>query len=154
MKRSVRSTLLASVALVAAACLPTSTTAPASAPKALQEVRIGMAFIPNVQFAPFYVADDKGYFTAEGIKPTYDYGFEQDVVALTAQDQLLFTNAGGPTAIIARSHDVPVQYFIKEYQTLPIAVFGLKDKGISTMQDLKGKTVGQALPAGETFVGF
>jgi NitT/TauT family transport system substrate-binding protein len=154
MKRSVRSTLLASVALVAAACLPTSTTAPASAPKALQEVRIGMAFIPNVQFAPFYVADDKGYFTAEGIKPTYDYGFEQDVVALTAQDQLLFTNAGGPTAIIARSHDVPVQYFIKEYQTLPIAVFGLKDKGVTKLQDLKGKTVGQPMPAGETFIGF
>jgi NitT/TauT family transport system substrate-binding protein len=113
-----------------------------------------MAFIPNVQFAPFYVADDKGYFAAEGIKPIYDYGFEQDVVALTAQDQLLFTNAGGTTTIIARSHDVPVQYFIKEYQTLPIAVFGLKDKGVSKMQDLKGKTIGQALPSGETFVGF
>jgi NitT/TauT family transport system substrate-binding protein len=113
-----------------------------------------MAFIPNVQFAPFYVADDKGYFAAEGIKPVYDYGFEQDVVALTAQDQLLFTNAGGATAIIARSHDVPVQYFIKEYQTLPVAVFGLKEKGVTKLADLKGKTVGQALPAGETYIGF
>src|SRR3982074_2160440 len=124
MKRSLLSTLLASVVLVGAACAPTSTSAPTAATKPLQEVRIGMAFIPNVQFAPFYVADDKGYFAAEGIKPVYDYGFEQDVVALTAQDQLLFTNAGGTTVIIARSHGVPVQYFIKEYQTLPVAVVG------------------------------
>src|SRR5262249_28270379 len=135
-------------------CTPAAPPPPTTAPKPLQEVRIGMAFIPNVQFAPFYVADDKGYFAAEGIKPVYDYGFEQDVVALTAQDQLMFTNAGGSTVIIARSHDVPVQYLVKEYQTLPIAVFGLKDKGINSMADLKGKTVGQALPAGETFVGF
>jgi len=147
-------TILLALGLLGSACAPAAAPAPTAAPKALQEVCIGMAFIPNVQFAPFYVADDKGYFAAEGIKPVYDYGFEQDVVALTAQDQLTFTNSGGSTVIIARSHDVPVQYFIKEYQTLPIAVFGLKDKGITTMQDLKGKTVGQAIPAGETYVGF
>jgi NitT/TauT family transport system substrate-binding protein len=153
MSRPLVATALAGLALVVTACVPTAPAAKPTAP-ALQEVRIGMAFIPNVQFAPFYVADDKGYFAAEGIKPVYDYGFEQDVVALTAQDQLIFTNAGGPTTIIARSHDVPVQYFIKEYQTLPIAVFGLKDKGITKLQDLKGKTIGQPMPSGETFIGF
>jgi NitT/TauT family transport system substrate-binding protein len=153
--RVVSAAILTTLTLGVSACTPAAQPpSSTAAPKALQEVRIGMAFIPNVQFAPFYVADDKGYFAAEGIKPVYDYGFEQDVVALTAQDQLMFTNAGGSTVIIARSHDVPVQYFIKEYQTLPIAVFGLKDKGVSKMQDLKGKNVGQALPAGETFVGF
>ena len=135
-----------------AACVPAARQQATPAP--LQDVRIGMAFVPNVQFAPFYVADDRGYFAAEGIKPDFDYGFEQDVVALTAQDQLIFTNAGGPTAIIARSHGVPVQYFIKEYQTLPIAVFGLADKGITSMQDLRGKSVGQPMPSGETFIGF
>jgi putative riboflavin transport system substrate-binding protein len=148
-----RSLLTAGAMLaLGAACAPAAQ--PAPTPKALQEVRIGMAFIPNVQFAPFYVADDKGYFAAEGIKPAYDYGFEQDVVALTAQDQLMFTNAGGPTVIIARSHDVPVQYFIQEYTTLPIAIFGLKDKGFSKVQDLRGKSVGLAMPSGETYIGF
>lgn len=144
--------LLAFLALGFSACVPAARQQPTAAP--LQDVRIGMAFIPNVQFAPFYVADEKGYFAAEGIKPNFDYGYEQDVVALTAQDQLVFTNAGGTTAIIARSHGVPIQYFIKEYQTLPIAVFGLRDKGIASLTDLRGKTVGQALPAGETYVGF
>src|ERR687885_2604443 len=126
--------ILFAAAVSLTACTAPGTATPTGAPKQLQEVRIGMAFIPNVQFAPFYVADDRGYFSAEGIKPVYDYGFEQDVVALTAQDQLTFTNAGGPTAIIARSHGVPVRYFIKEYQTLPIAVFGLKNKAVSRIQ--------------------
>jgi NitT/TauT family transport system substrate-binding protein len=148
--------LLVGTPVAAAGCAP-APVSPAPKPTAaaaVKEVRIGMAFIPNVQFAPFYVADDKGYFGAEGIKPIYDYGFEQDVVALTAQDQLLFTNAGGPTAIIARSHDVPVQYLINEYRSLPISVFALKSKGINSLQDLKGKSVGQPMPSGETYIGF
>src|SRR5437763_17152653 len=123
--RTASAAILATLAVALSACTPAAAPPPTAAPKTLQEVRIGMAFIPNVQFAPFYVADDKGYFAAQGIKPVYDYCFEQDVIALTAQDQLTFTNAGGPTAIIAPSHDVPVQYFIKEDQTLPIAVLGL-----------------------------
>lgn len=147
--------LVAALIVAATGCVPTARLQPQpTAGPALQEVRIGMAFVPNVQFAPFYVADDKGYFAAEGIKPIYDYGFEQDVVALTAQDQLTFTNAGGPTTIIARSHGVGVQYFIKEYQTLPIAVFGLADQGVHRLEDLKGKTVGQPMPSGETYIGF
>ncbi len=126
----------------------------AGAQKNLQEVRVGMAFIPNVQFAPFYVADAKGYFAQEGIKPVYDYGFEQDVVALTAQDQLVFTNSGASSTIIARSHDVPVRYFVKEYASMPIAIFALKDKGIAKLADLKGKSIGQPSPFGDTYVGF
>jgi NitT/TauT family transport system substrate-binding protein len=151
-RQLIGSAAAAALALVATACVPPARQQPTATQ--LQDVRVGMAFIPNVQFAPFYVADDKGYFAAEGIKPNFDYGFEQDVVALTAQDQLTFTNAGGPTTIIARSHGVPVQYFIKEYQTLPIAVFGLADKGVKTLQDLRGKTVGQPMASGETFIGF
>lgn len=127
---------------------------PPAARKELQEVRIGMAYIPNVQFAPFYVADSKGFFAEEGIKPVYDYGFEQDVIALTAQDKLMFTNAGATNVIIARSRGVPVQYFIKEYQSIPVAIFALKEKGINRVTDLKGKTLGSPGPFGDTYVGL
>jgi NitT/TauT family transport system substrate-binding protein len=37
-----------------------------------QKVTIAMGYIPNVQFAPFYVASDKGYFREEGIEPEFN----------------------------------------------------------------------------------
>jgi len=122
--------------------------------EALQEVRVGMAFVPNVQFAPFYVADAKGYFAAEGIKPIYDYGFEQDVVALTAEDKLTFTNAGASAVIAARGRGLPIRYFIEEYQSMPIAIFAPKESGIATIQDLKGRSVGQPGSFGDTYTGY
>ncbi len=36
-------------------------------PAPLQHVRLPMGYIPNVQYAPFYVAVEKGYFAAENL---------------------------------------------------------------------------------------
>jgi hypothetical protein len=37
-----------------------------------------MGYIPNVQFAPFYIAVDKGYFQQEGLEVEFDYNFETE----------------------------------------------------------------------------
>ncbi len=139
------------IALVAA-CVPITpspTVAPTSAasPTAaeLTEVSVVMSYIPDVQFAPFFVADQKGYFAEEGIKVNYNWGFEFDGIKLVGANQAEFAIVGGDQIVQARSQDIPIVYVGNWYNAFPIAVVSFADKNIKTPQDLVGKKVG--LPA-------
>ena len=50
--------------------------------EALTKVKLPLGYIPNIQFAPLYVAVEKGYFRDEGIEIEFDYSFETDAMAL------------------------------------------------------------------------
>ena len=54
----------------------------------LQKIRLPMGYIPDPQYAPFYVAVEKGYFAAAGIELEFDYSFETDGLALVGARRL------------------------------------------------------------------
>lgn len=56
----------------------------------LTKVTLNLTYIPNVQFAPFYVAIEKGYFAKHGIEVELAYGNEADLVALVGSDNQRF----------------------------------------------------------------
>jgi NitT/TauT family transport system substrate-binding protein len=68
------------------ACAGTSSRPATNEP--LTRIRLPMAYIPSIQFAPFYVAMDKGYFREAGLEIDFDYSFETDGVTLTGSNAI------------------------------------------------------------------
>jgi NitT/TauT family transport system substrate-binding protein len=140
--------------MVLAACGSDVTTAPTKEIKELQKVRLGVGYIPNVQFAPLYVAQSKGYYAAEGLEVEIEYGFENDFVALAAQGKREFAVASGDQVILARAQGLPITYVMKWYQRYPVALMIPTSEGVSSPSELAGKKVGLPVFFGASFVGW
>src|SRR6201992_2569934 len=48
--------------------------------KTLQNVSIGLGYNPDIQFAPFYVAESKGYYKDAGLNVTLHNGIVTDLI--------------------------------------------------------------------------
>lgn len=141
-------------AATSAATNPTTVAATSGSAKTTQSVVIALSYIPNVQFAPFYVAKDKGYFAEEGLTVTFQYGSIDNLMGLVGTGQVPFALASGDEVLQARAGGFPVTYIATNYQKYPVALASLKSKGIKTAADLKGKTIGIPGPFGSTYIGL
>lgn len=134
--------------------LAVTTEAPAQTSGELRKVKLGVGYIPDVQFAPFYVAQSKGFYAEEGLEVEIEYGFENDFVTLAAQGEREFAVASGDQVILARAQGLPITYVMKWYQRYPVALVSPADKGITKPGDLVGKKVGLPGFFGASFIGW
>lgn len=148
--------LLAGCAPVPAAPVAAEPPAAASqeAAQSLTPVTLAMGYIPSVQFAPFYVAQQKGYFTDAGLDVTFRYGYESDLLKLVGANELQFMIGSGEEVILGRSQGLPVRYVMRWYRKFPVVLFAKADKGIAAPADLIGKQVGLPGLFGASYVGW
>jgi len=121
---------------------------------ASDSVKIAMGYIPNVQFAPYYVAVEKGYFRDEGIDVTFDYGMATDIMSLVANGSVDFGVSDGDQVIIAREKGVPVRVVYTMYVKYPVGIVALEESGITDVRSLAGKRVGTPVPYGSNYFGL
>jgi NitT/TauT family transport system substrate-binding protein len=138
-----------------AAATPAAAAPNAPATSSTEKVTLGLGYIPTVQFAPFYVAQSKGYYAAEGLEVEFSYGGNvNDLLLQTAAGKLPFVVAAGDEVLLARTQQVPVQMVFLLYQQAPVAIFSKETAGITEPEDLKGKTIGIPGRFGATYIGL
>ena len=145
------SLLMLGIALALSGCGNNSS---AQGPGGLTKIRLPMGYVPNIQFAPFYVAIQKGYFRQAGIEIDFDYKFETEGVKLVGAGELPFAIVSGEQVLPARAQGLPVKYVAAWYQQYPVSVVARSELGILIPQDLKGKKIGLPGLFGANYVGL
>ena len=106
------------------------------------KLTVGLGYIPSVQFAPFYLAQQKGYYAAEGLDVTFQNAIDADLVPKVGSGQVDIGLSDGTSVIPAVSQGVPIKYVATVYGRFPSIVFAKASSGIDAAADLKGKRIG------------
>ncbi len=149
---SVRRSLIAltlGVALAATGCAtdPATSAPPGTSPspgssQAPVALTVGLGFIPSVQFAPFYLAQQEGYYTEAGLTVEFQNKIDPDLITLVGQGSIDIGLADGTSVIPAVSQGIPIRYVATIYGRFPSVVFAKASSGIATAADLEGRKLG------------
>ncbi|MCY4017864.1 MAG: ABC transporter substrate-binding protein [Chloroflexi bacterium] len=119
----------------------------------LQE-RILLTFIPNIQFAPFYVGIADGHFARQGFDVTLEHLQEPDVLDLVAAGQADFGIVSGEQVILARAKGRDVVYVYEWFQEFPVGIVMVSDDGGADLENLTDMTVGIPGRFGASYSGL
>lgn len=127
---------------------------PSDVPTQNVEVTVAFPYIPNVQFAPYYVAMEQGYYADEGIQVQFEYMFEDEAVQLLAQEQAQFGFINGISVLLARQSGIPLVTVATITQKFPVAFVSTTEESLKSVDDLKGKKIGIPGRFGASYYGL
>ena len=146
------------VAGVAATALLTVGAAACSSPAAPGDtssgpLTIGLTYTPNIQFAPFYVAEHEGYFDEVGLTNVTlrHHGQAEDLFGALQQGTEQVVYAGGDEILQARSNGTDIVSIGTLYNAYPAALIVPENSPIQTAADVRGHSIGTPGPFGQTY---
>lgn len=116
---------------------------------------VGLTYVPNIQFAPFYVADKLGYYTAAGLNVTlrhHNVGEDEFAALAAGRENIIF--AGGDEVLQARAKGLPIVYVDNIFTQYPVALIVPASSSIQSVADLRGHTIGVPGAYGATYIGL
>jgi len=122
-----------------AACSPTQSASPSST---LRPITLLLGFQPDVQFAPFYLAQQAGYYAAVGLDVTIEYKSDADLVRLVGDGQAQLGVTDATDVMISRTQGIPIKYVATLYRLFPVALIGPKGTVPTDPAQLAGKRIG------------
>jgi putative riboflavin transport system substrate-binding protein len=122
-----------------AGCAPAASPSPSVG---LKQVTLLLGFQPDVQFAPFYLAQQKGYYADIGLDVKIEYKSDADLVRLVADGQAEFGVADATDVMISRTSGIPIKYVQTIYGLFPVALIGPKGHVPTDPTQLAGKRIG------------
>jgi NitT/TauT family transport system substrate-binding protein len=131
---------------------PGSEAADPSSP--LTPLTVGLGYIPSVQFAQFYLADEAGYYADAGLDVTFQHNVDVDLITLVGQGAVDIGLGDGTSLIPAVSQGIPVVYGATVFARFPNVLFSLQGSGIHEVADLAGRSVGIPGRFGSSWVGL
>jgi ABC-type nitrate/sulfonate/bicarbonate transport system substrate-binding protein len=122
-----------------------SASSSASGSKSFGELTLRLSWIKNVEFAGSYIADSKGYYTAEGFSKATLIGggptatpMETDVVTKKA----LVAISGPDITGAAIAKGAPLKIIGAQYQKNPFCIMSMTKDPITKPEDMYGKKIG------------
>jgi putative riboflavin transport system substrate-binding protein len=103
---------------------------------------VGLGYIPSVQFAPFYLAQQEGWYADAGLEVVFQNKIDPDLITLVGQGAIDVGIGDGTSVIPAVSQGIPVRYIATIYGKFPSVVFAKASSRITTAADLAGKKIG------------
>jgi NitT/TauT family transport system substrate-binding protein len=118
-------------------------------------ITVGLTYVPNIQFAPFYAADALGYYKAAGLNVTlrhHNFGEDEFGALVSGHESLIF--AGGDEVLQARAKGPDIVYVAQVFNQYPVSLIVPASSSAQSVADLRGKTIGIPGQYGATYIGL
>lgn len=132
-----------------------STAAESSEPAEDGSLTVGLTYVPDVQFAPFYVAQSAGYYEEAGLEVELrHHGASEALFGAIEDGTEDIVVASGDEVLAQRAQGSTLTQVATLFESSPVALITPQESDISSITDLTGQAIGVPGEYGSTYLGL